>query len=268
MKYPVDQLKKLGPPITIRKAGSEEIHICPSCGKPKLHINKRKKVWYCFYEGTGGILPPVVAPSTEFKAPILEEAQEDISLPEPCESLRAARGIMAQIYEEYLQERGLADWQIIGHGRITTDPKYWGRVILASPNGYWVARKVVGDGPPYMNPPGKKLPWIARVRGESPNLGVVLEGVFDALAVARAGFKAYALLGNEVYPEAQRILLRSESRVIILLDSHTFSESWEAFMRLGSQIPTKLLFTDEAFPGYEDPADVPTDLLRDKLGEV
>lgn len=269
MKFSIDQLKKLGPPITVRKSGAEEVHICPSCGKPKLHINRRKGVWYCFREGVGGTMPMVVplgAASPQLRA---REQAVPIDLPEPHLSLWASQSLTASIYREYLEERGLEDWQIMIHAFTTSDPDYWGRVILRGHNNYWVARKVIGDGPPYINPPGPKLPWLSnpniiRCEVESKPT-IVVEGVFDALAVSRVGYRCLALLGNEVFSEAIRVL-EEESRVIVLLDSLTFGASWEAFMKLGSTVETRTVFTDELFPGYKDPAEVPAQLLKEKLG--
>ncbi|MFQ5887579.1 MAG: hypothetical protein ACE5HY_02650 [Candidatus Hydrothermarchaeales archaeon] len=264
MKLPV------GPPISVRKGGEEEIFVCPSCGKPKLHVNKKKRVWYCFREGIGG-RDMIRFADQERGLQLGEEKgfiphEEDLWIePELVGLLKQKDNLLQTIYLEYLLNRHVSMEQITRYCYTTAEPRDVGRVILRSPSSdYWVAKKVLGGGPSYLNPPGRRKPWAAFNMTVDPAEWVwLVEGVFDALAMERAGFPTIALLGSHIAPSVVR-----PDRVRILLDKKNSVKAFELYSTLKAwKSDVEMYFFDYYFPGYKDPAEVPEEILRDRLHE-
>lgn len=251
---------KLGHPIKVVKGGQEKIYFCPSCSKPKLHINENKGVWYCFYEGRGGNLRDL-DPTYVKEQGIVHSPQERIDYESILSPIDELIRLPFGPGWDYLLSRGLTKEQIHTYAWLNSNPKYTGRVILKSPvTDYWVARSYLPGDSRYMNPPGKKLPWITK----KDTRYFLVEGVFDAISLDRGGYSSAAILGGNITGDNCRYF--SGIDICILLDSKSSKTTWRLMKELKWIVKsiTVLLF-ENIFPEYKDPGDVPVSVLKERL---
>ena len=151
----------------------------------------------------------------------------EIGLPPGYEGFRRdSKNAAERQAREYLESRGISILQIVKHHIGYAE---------AGPYGYRVLFPVIGDlgkiygcvgrsfiptgRPKYLNTPGLKLLWGGHQRAA---VGVVVEGIFDALHVEHALLRfhdhtALAQLGSAV-TEAQTAQLKKFERVIVMPD--------------------------------------------------
>jgi hypothetical protein len=203
---------------------------CPVCGSDgkKLYVDPRTGMWFCFAgqhhsggkvdvglddRSPGQDLLDLIAPAED------ELIWQETELP-PFESL-------TPIARDYLKRRGLSNQEMITQGLVVWTGQY--RVLFPYFKGgeliFWTSRRyseVVGTGPKYLSQPGSKpLYEPITIPPVSPGTLVLVEGVLDALAVNRAGFKAVALGGkNLAAHNMKNVLTLAENCgiIVVLLD--------------------------------------------------
>jgi hypothetical protein len=111
--------------------------------------------------------------------------------------------------------------------------------------GYFVARTLNEKAKPkYLNAPVEKDGWIYPVfTGNDSGLLVVVEGVFDAMAVASTGTSAVALLGKRVNHQQLLNILHianmiNVKHVAVLLDADALHSSIDVAYKLSFYLPT------------------------------
>ena len=171
------------------------------------------------------------------------------------------RGPMERLAISYLLNRGLSNEEIkywkLG---ISRDFEYSGRII--SPfieQGricYFVARKFIGPGPKYKNPPlsgwgyGKaELLFNYASAAKSADEGItIVEGVYDVYATGR---KSIAILGKVASPvQISKIIMMNPASINIMLDSDAVQEAYKLAEVFGEIFPTKIIIYKSG-----DPAD-------------
>ncbi len=244
--------------------------MCPICGDDrwKYYINPENGRWFCFNGAhyAGGVLDTTPEEGDEgygdkllamLQPKVHNVEHHDIMLP-PFKQLSRPAG-------EYLWQRGVRNEQQTAYGMVEqqSEPRI---IVPYTEHGYityWTARAYAFvHGPKYMYPTGvdKRL-FFTRALPEKKEI-VIVEGVFDALAVERAGFPAVAIGGKTVVHSARADLLdalESYAKVYIMLD-------WDA---LGDSLALKE-WLDCEFPGSvltrpctaKDPAEMEQDEIR------
>jgi DNA primase len=146
----------------------------------------------------------------------------------------------------YLINRGLTDYQIkrysIGLGRYEFEDYIVFPITTIPDIGtmkYWVARYIGKDKAKthkYINAPWSKedVLYIADKNVEATWFdGVIVEGVFDALAIERVSFKSIALLGKSANArQIERLIDEATKGYVIFLDSDAFSKAVELQLQL------------------------------------
>lgn len=156
-----------------------------------------------------------------------------------------------------------------------------GHVAVPDRLKYFVARRYTDKQPKYINAPWPKDDTLFIVDGRGNRCAdlnaVIVEGIFDALAVARAGYCAYALLGKRATGQ-QLIRIANISKkgphpFIIYLDDDALSHAIHLKMELETLgIPTVIFHhrLDAAALAVEDMEELRRQLnaasehLRDK----
>jgi len=168
--------------------------------------------------------------------------------------LHLVDSVLSEVIHDYLISRHLTPAQIHKYAYVPDDPRFHGRVALLSPvTKAWTARAFLpGIKPPYLNPSGSKKPWFTR---ESDRY-VVVEGVFDAMAVERGGYAAAALLGSSL--SGSNIDWFRDSFCMLLLDRRTSEKLWYLYETLSPIARVQARFFESIFPEYKDLGEVPT----------
>lgn len=193
------------------KSNGEYVIKCPFCGDSKshdhLHVNVELKRFYCFYCGKGGHISTLFlklglyVKDLESKVPVLEKPQ-DIKFEDFTPLGQATQWTHSAILaRDYLIRRGVTEYEISFFDmRVTYDEqsKWYGRVIIPicemdrvvcfAGRSYidWVV-------PKYLFPrrgetlltTAETLFTLGEYWVESPKSVVIVEGIFDALAVRR-----------------------------------------------------------------------------------
>jgi hypothetical protein len=141
----------------------------------------------------------------------------------------------------YLLERGVTREQARAHGMgWCDDGPYRGRVIVpvtCAGDRSWIARDATGEARrkflyPTGAPQGRILGLYDLVKPE-PEIVVLVEGIFDALRLERAGVPCVALLGKTLGRlQRARLLRLRPRRTVVLLDP----DAPEDAVRVASEI--------------------------------
>jgi DNA primase len=165
----------------------------------------------------------------ELESNIVSEGEITISpLPPEARKLFIGRSNkIMRMAENYLCRRGVTDDQIdrfdfyfaedgLCRGRIIMPAKFRGNIVTYS------ARDITGKASQkYYNPPGgSQSCWLFNWdTAEKYNSVIVVEGVFDALGVDRAGYKNVVASFTKRVSEVQAALLSGFKKVIIMYDN-------------------------------------------------
>ncbi len=240
---------------------------CPNCADMGKHmyVSANKSVWYCFKCGVGGkvldtkdnipnlltfepkreahfILENKVNPELSIKAPI-KSLPLSISLPhiEIAEDCETSEELNAR---NYLHRRGITQDEITRYDiRLSlerTGP-YKNSIIFPVRSqhmktiDYFVCRKYNSSEPKYINAPWSKNDTLF-LAGYTTlvSTAVIVEGIFDALAVARAGFVGIALLGKKVTAQQLPRLLYMYKKYLIYLDRDAFTHAIQLKLQLNT----------------------------------
>lgn len=212
------------------KASGSQIcyQVCPFCKDErwKFYINPENGRWFCFAGAhyTGGVLDTTPQEEEDkyshnllamLQPKVKDIEYQDIMLP-PFVPLSLAA-------HNYLNKRGLEDRQLAEYGMVeqASEPRViipfveWGCIT------YWIARAYGHvHGPKYMYPTGiDKRPFKTHAGAGGPL--VIVEGIFDALAVERAGYRSVALGGKTIVQSAYQGVIElcgQYEQVMIMLD--------------------------------------------------
>lgn len=233
-------------------ASKDEIRInCPHCEDTKFHcyINRDKWVFNCFKCGASGKLASIYTPNLlQWDSRIFYKSKQVqfapmVSLSDPILAPRKLRPHTLPISEEilpnrkgnawiYLHSRGITDEQLEKY-KVRTSHELHGPyknsiifpIYQENKLVYFVCRKYTGDMPKYINAPWPKGDTLFIAYPPQTKRVVIVEGIFDALAVENVGCIGIALLGKKP-TSGQLIRLRSFAKnVIIYLDHDAFSHA-------------------------------------------
>ena len=157
-------------------------------------------------------------------------------------------------HHPYLSERGIdaETAEYFGVGFFSGKGSMSGRIVIPIDNerGELVAyagRSIDGSEPKYKLPAGFKksqvLYNLARAVEESSGLVVLVEGFFDCIRVALAGYPCVALMGCTLSDEQERQLVAHFERVAIILDGDQAGRNvaGEIARRLAHNVWTRII---------------------------
>lgn len=240
-----------------RQAAGDHINYqqCPECGdqRYKVYLNVESGYWFCFAGehnaggrvDVGGQDGDALLRSLRGETPA-RHAWKPI---DPPANLRPA----PQAAYDYMKKRGALPWSEWVFGNYIYIPYY----NAASELIYYTGRDYTGtEKRKYMAAPGRKPLWINLPRSpieSRANDVVLVEGVFDAWAVANAGFMA-AGIGGKHLPAymRQELLDMRPRRVIIFLDSDALAAALRISRELQAFVETVIVVP----PRGKDPADL------------
>jgi DNA primase len=137
---------------------------------------------------------------------------------------------------------------------------------------FWTSRRFSaekGQGPKYLSQPGKKPLYITPFLGADPCRNLVLvEGVFDAIRVSQAGYRAVALGGKSLPPyHIKKILTLAQKCDIIyvFLDLDAISEAIGIGDELLARTEPETFVRLKCPPPGKDPADMTLEEIRKVL---
>jgi DNA primase len=157
----------------------------------------------------------------------------------------------------YLKKRGLTEKDILLWGLgLSKEDRYLGRIIIPFFENdkvvYFVARRFIGGGPKYINPPEDEV-----LVGKSEllyNLDIasmydeitICEGVFDVFAV---GHSSVAMLGKSISDiQISKLITSGCKGVTIMLDADAKKEAYELASVLSNILPTKIALLQSGDP--------------------
>jgi hypothetical protein len=244
---------------------------CPVCGHDgwKAYVNPLTGGWFCFagIHNQGGKVEVGLPGDTAGQYLLDLLHAQPLGIPEwsetdlpPWEPLsKSALRYLAsrQIDEAAARRYGLVEWT--DHYRIVFP--YFSN---AGDMIFWTSRrysKAVGYGPKYLAGPGPKPLYMRHVN--SGHL-VLVEGVFDALSVERAGFAAAALGGKSLPRYLVTFLLTNAERygiINVMLDADALAKS----LGIRSQLMSKRVVKICAYPPGQDPAQMGPDRIQELI---
>lgn len=235
--------------------------MCPVCGcqRYKTYLNPATGFWYCHAaeHSGGGVIDvgsPLVGQGKQVLASLAghthEHKWEEVTLPSWTELSCFAR--------RYLRKRGIDDDVADRMGIVEMTDHMRVVVPYFGPSGgiiYWTARKYseMEDGPKYLAASGRHPLYVLPGWQPSDRL-VIVEGVFDAIAVHLAGMSPVLALGGKflpsyLYPDLERMILPGGS-VQIVLDS----DALDASIKLRNKLAPRCHVSIVQLPTGEDPA--------------
>jgi hypothetical protein len=245
-----------------------QFKFCPVCGGDqwKTFVDPDTGKWICFRGSCGARGQVEIGLDAEPKAAgqdILDTLEqsfrkaglvqewEEIDLPPWHELTFPAR--------KYLRKRGIDDDMADGLGLVEWEDK--SRILIpffdrAGSLIYWNSRRYsdqLGEGPKYLTAPGKH-PLYTQRGSLGKDEVVVVEGVFDAFAVLRAGWDVVAMGGKSLpsYLVKDLLTFAAGRGMIIGLDS----DALDASLRLRSQLSDRAEVRIVTPPHGLDPGDM------------
>jgi len=232
---------------------------CPNCDDISKHLycNLDKKIFHCFKCGYKGRVVEDTNDSIEdfdrtvqlyldscnmgFPPPFLKSIAHTIEtkldkfkqiknlpistllLPSPSSQIQITNALL------YLYGRGITLEEIVRY-KFHADSIYIYYPIYSTDNKlmYYVGRRYTEGGPKYINAPWAKENTVVHLIGDVKNKDYlfIVEGIFDAMAISRAGYNAIALLGKEANSEQIKYITNLYYKYnYIWLDNDAFNNS-------------------------------------------
>jgi DNA primase len=179
----------------------------------------------------------------------------------------------------YLKERGLTaeTAQVFGVGYFGGKGSMHGRIVIPIHNEHgdlvaYAGRAIDGSEPRYKLPAGfhKSLELfnLHRATGDRKNQGcvVVVEGFFDCIKVAQAGFACVALMGSSMSAQQEGLLAHHFNKVCLLLDGDEAGKTAtdECLLRLGPRMWVRVANV----PDVKQPDQLSAEELRQLLASL
>jgi DNA primase len=259
-------------PFEIVSNGREIRMNCPNCSDTTKHlyVNQDRQAYYCFKCGEGGTIQRNSEPSLEqfnlfdFKTQFTKtqvqqqkEVYKELTKPNVIKSLPPNQCIENRLYAEecesseeykaytYLHKRGISQKEIDTYSiRVSTDKhgQYKNSIIFPITRSdmdigmveYFVCRKYDKSEPKYVNAPWAKDDTLFVTKGPAKSIGVIVEGIFDAIAIARIGYVGIALLGKKATSQQLGRLSHMYQRYIIYLDDDALSHAIQLKLQLNT----------------------------------
>lgn len=265
-----------------RTSGNQiNYRVCPVCGSDnwKLYVNPETGMWFCHagQHGAGGqvevgrqlrVQEEGATILRLLDGPDIQGPTGEVELPPFGELSRGAR--------RYLARRGFSDEEIKTLGIVEWEDEYRVLIPYFDDQGrlvYWNSRRYsdnLGDGPKYKTAPGKHPLYVPECTDDG--VAVIVEGVFDALAVRRHTTHTAIALGGKFLPKYLRkplrkvlsgVMLSVQGETIIALDGDAMAQS----LRLAKSMPAppRTAVRLAHFDYGEDPGSVSPERLREVL---
>jgi DNA primase len=250
-------------PFEIVGNGRESRFDCPNCDDTTKHlyVNADRSLWYCFKCGQGGkVQYQKLEPTLENFANLKYKGQDAtnlvnkpavvkslpfntslpyVEIPEDCES---GEELTAR---KYLHSRGVTQDEISVYGisiSLEKSGPYRNSIIFpVYSNGptnvldYFVCRKYDSSKPKYVNAPWPKGDTLfitdVNIRKTIP-VAIIVEGILDALAIARVGYIGIALLGKTATSQQLNRLVNLNYFSIVYLDNDALSQAIQLKLQL------------------------------------
>ena len=256
---------------------------CPVCGSDewKLYVSPDTGLWKCFAgrHNAGGKVDIGQAADAYTQGQELMDllsgwqepvTWDEIDLP-PFEPL-------SKMARRYLRKRGIDEGLAKRLGLVEWEDRF--RILFpffdrAGSLIYWNSRRYsdhVGEGPKYYTADGKHPLYELRFQakytdGETrPMMEVVLvEGIFDALAVHQAGYHAVALGGKSLPKYLRQDLLtitQDCGMITVLLDSDALASA----LTIRNQLSDQRQVAIRVCPPGKDPGDMTPDEIKEIIG--
>jgi len=256
-----------------RPSGNQLVYEhCPVCGHGgwKFYVNPDTGGWFCFagsHNSGGFIVPQVTWGDCSMTKLLQQMVQEATAVAEWPEIEVPSPKPLGELAHCYLYRRGISPnyARILGlcesycyPGRVVI-PVFWRGTMV-----YWTARAYTDVYPKYLSAPGKRPLYVVLPEDNIPSPVVLVEGPFDAIRVAQAGYTGVALLGKTLPAHCRSILqftVPENTPVKILLDN---DQATAHAVRLANQLYGQ--FEDvriHLLPNqYKDPGCTPVEVLR------
>lgn len=276
----------------IARSGEEFLFRCPRdvCGDKSTHlgVNPRKRVFNCFRCGYGGhvrrLLEDLAIEWEEYeeKVPVRTESCVPIRKNEIPGFLRLSSMSHSSVIREdaytYLFSRGISIERVdeLGIGMVPDEALFSGRVVIplvqSGKMASWIARLVYQDwsGLKELSPSSgsgyavkSEVVYDTACNCATARRMVIVEGIFDAEAVHRAGMRSVALLGSHASAiQIGLILTKRPERIDILLDGDSAGRL--ASKRVANELMrrTNLDVRVHVLPDGKDPDELETNELK------
>ncbi len=233
------------------------VYDCPYCGNPRrnFQINIVSHVFHCWSCNRGGhlgtffhdfnldysLLPERGERKESFQ--VEKERKEAVmALPEEADDILSSIGCFAKQALDYLKiDRGLTERDIFKYGiKYCYHGEYAGRVIVPLYESgdlvYFIARSYGYGVKPYLNPEMKRKDILPILWGDDPAELVIVEGVFDAIAVHKTGRTVLPMIGKALSKEQiARLVDMNFSKLIVMTDADAYSDGILLAKRLAKE---------------------------------
>ena len=231
---------------------------CPVCGSSrwKLYVNPETGYWFCHDPNHSGGGKVDVGLSLSNRGHMLLEGRADKGREQWHEVQLPAYQPLCRRALRYLVARGISETHAARLGIVEMEDCM--RIIIPyfGPDGriiYWNARSYskLEEGPKYLGASGRH-PLYVQPNWTPTETVVVVEGAFDAIAVAQHTDYTVASLGGKYLPRylTPDLLDLCTDRLVLLLDSDALADA----LKLRSRLQTKRQVTIKPLPVGEDPA--------------
>jgi hypothetical protein len=259
----------------VRPSGTHlNYQVCPVCGHTgwKVYVNPDTGGWNCNAGqcGARGFLKVGLDPDApgadilrrlDRKTPEVE--WEEVEMPE-WEPL-------SHMALRYLKNRGISEEEAARLGMVEQVDRFRIVVPYFDESGqlvYWNSRLYsdrLGHGPKYLAAPGKHPLYTPLLAREAPSgILAICEGVFDAISIEQAGYRAVALGGKSLPKYLRPQLLRIAENVTILyvaLDPDAMADALKLRSQLSDVCDPRIVVLTK------DPGDMTPDEIKEKFDE-
>lgn len=268
---------------------------CPYCSddKFKMYCNVAKGLYHCFKCGTSGRIQDDNESSLEnwrdvrikemTTSTVVVDTWNKYNKPKRtlplCCPLVSSKPCGMQEYPaasfEYLRKRGITNQDMERYNiqcSLEKSGPYKNTVIFPiyenTKLAYFVARKYDDSKPKYINAPWSKEGTV--FKSYTGKIGVdavyvLCEGIFDAIAINKAGYNAIAILGKQMTGQQLSKLTSCDWKYIIYLDQDAFTHAINLKLQLNAvgNRAQVLVHDKDAAQQYIDYPSVLKEILND-----
>lgn len=250
-----------------RESGGQIVYQhCPVCGcsRWKTYVNTDTGFWYCHAPEHSGGGKIDVGLSLTNRGRMLLEGGANLAVHWSAVALPTWEPLSGRALR-YLARRGIDAARAARLGIVEMEDRMRVIVPYCGPDGeiiYWSARSysALEDGPKYLAASGRH-PLYVRPGWRPVGKLVVVEGVFDAIAVEQYTGHPCVALGGKALPRylVSDLLWLGTDSLVLLLDADALGDAIKLRQRLQAQRKVRIV----PLPLGKDPAD-----LRGELKEL